>query len=72
MKRKLFEYAVLYHPKATKAEKDEGAEPCSKLAIPPDVLLAANEQEAVMQVARLLPDHLMEKLEQTEIIVRPF
>jgi len=71
-KMKLFEFAVLFHPKATKEQKDAGEEPMSKVILSPDTMLAKDEKEAVMRVARELPEDLMPKLDQVEILIRSF
>lgn len=65
---RLFEYAILYHPKPT----DENENPKSVLVTPPETVLAADEKEVGIRAARALTDEYMDKLEDMEIVVRPF
>jgi hypothetical protein len=71
-KGKLFEYAVLYHPKATKAQIDAGDTPKSVLVTHPTSILATADQEVSIHAARSVPDTYLDKLENVEIVVRPF
>lgn len=71
-KMKLFEYAVLFHPKATKEQKDAGEEPVSRILMDSITMLARDQNEAVMRVARELPSEYMTKLDQVEIMIRSF
>jgi len=71
-KGKLFEYAVLHHPKA---KKDlAGNEETVKSAILTDVTrtLAATPEEVSILAARSIPPEYLDRLEQIEIVVRPF
>jgi hypothetical protein len=71
-KGKLFEYAVLHHPKP---KKDlAGNEEPTKSAILTDVttVLAASSDEVSILAARSIPEEYLDKLEEVEIIVRPF
>jgi hypothetical protein len=68
---KLFDYAVLYHPKPKKVEDEEVREP-SKLIVEPDTLLAGSQEEAVILIARQIPDEYLDKLPDVEIAIRPF
>lgn len=71
-KGKLFEYAVLHHPKA---KKDlAGNEETVKSAILTDVtrILAVTPEEVSILAARTIPPEYLDKLEQVEIVVRPF
>lgn len=64
MSAKLFEYAVIYNPRA----KEE----VSKLVIEPTTVLAKSEKEANFIAARAVPEDYVGKLDQLEIAVRPF
>jgi hypothetical protein len=66
---KLFEYAVLYHPR--KKEKDE-VEKVSVLIVDKTSVLAATEQEVSIKAARSIPEEYLDKLQDVEILVRPF
>ncbi len=71
-KGKLFEYAVLHHPKAKKDMA--GNEEQAKSVILTDVTrtLAATPEEVSILAARSIPEEYLDKLEQVEIVVRPF
>ena len=71
-KGKLFEVAVLFHPAKTKEHIDAGTDPKSTLLKTPHTLLAQSEQEVAVRTARELPEEYLDKLEQVEIVVRPF
>lgn len=71
-KSKLYEYAVLHHPKT---KKDlAGNEEIVKSSILTDVtrVLAAGPEEVSILAARSIPNDYLDKLEQVEIVVRPF
>lgn len=71
-KGQLFEYAVLHHPKPTKEQNDRGETPKSELLIKPTTVLATTEDQAGTLAARAIPDTHIEKLDDLEIVVRPF
>jgi hypothetical protein len=72
-KGKLFEYAVLYHPKT---KKDAAGNPIEdkKSILVSDVtrVLATSDKEVAMLAARSLPEEYTDKLEDVEIVIRPF
>ncbi len=72
-KGKLFEYAVLFHPKE---KKDAAGNPLDekKSVIVTDVtrVLAVSDKEVGMLAAKAIPDEYNDKLEQVEIVIRPF
>lgn len=68
----LFEYAVLYHPKPTKDPAGNDTTPKSTLVIAPATVLAVDEKEVGLKVARLIPADYDDKLDLVEVIVRPF
>lgn len=67
-KGKLFEYALIYHPKK---EKDEEQKP-SELIGDVKHMIAATPEVVNMRAIREIPDEYAEKLEQIEVAVRPF
>lgn len=71
-KGKLFEYAVLYHPKPTKEQNDRGETPKSEVLISPTSVLATGEPQVVTLASRAIPDSHIDKLDELEIVVRPF
>jgi hypothetical protein len=71
-KGKLFEYAVLYHPKPTKDQNDRGETPKSTLVTKTTEVLAASDAEVSVLAARSIPEEYLDKLADIEIVVRPF
>lgn len=71
-KGKLFEYAVLYHPKPTKEQNDRGETPKSEVLIQPTSALAISPEQVSVLASRAIPETHVDKLEDVEIVVRPF
>ena len=71
-KGKLFEYAVLHHPKQTKEQHDRGEQPKSVLVTAPTSILSGSEGEVSILAARSVPEEHLDHLEDIEIVVRPF
>lgn len=71
MASKLFEYAVLYHPKPEKVD-DEKVEKPSVIIVKPDWILARSDKEVAIKAARDIPTEYMDRLDLIEILVRPF
>jgi hypothetical protein len=71
-KGKLFEYAVLYHPKATKEQTDAGETPKSEILISPVTIVALGPEQVATVASRAIPEAHMDHLENIEIVVRPF
>ena len=71
-KGKLFEYAVLYHPKIKKdAAGNELESKKSILVQPLTAVIAVSEKEVGMLAAKSLPAEYDDKLEDVEILIRP-
>lgn len=70
-KGKLFEYAVLFHPIRTKEQADLGLWPKSEVLVKPTTVIGL-EVEIPMIAARAIPETHQDKLENVEIVVRPF
>lgn len=68
-KGRLFEYAVIFHPKP--AKKDEEAPP-SEVIVDVKRVLCTDEKAAAMLAARAIPEAYADKLDNVEIAVRPF
>lgn len=69
---KLFEYAIIHNPKATKdAQGNDTTAPASVL-VPPTQQLAKDDKEVAMRAARQIPDAYLDKLDEVEVLVRPF
>lgn len=69
---KLFEYAVLYHPKAKKDASGNETKEKSSIIVDVTRILAENDREVSILASRQIPDDKMGELEQVEIVVRPF
>lgn len=69
---KLYEYAVIFHPNATKEDRDAGKAARSILVVPVTQVLAKTEQEASMLAARAIPAEYADRLDRVEIAIRPF
>ena len=54
-KGKLFEYAVLYHPRATKEQRDAGESPKTEIVQEIKTILAESDKEVGIMAARALP-----------------
>ena len=67
-KMNLFTYAILFHP--TEKEVEEGKK--SELIVPPETILAQSEETAGMLIIKQIPDKYNDKLEQVEVLIRPF
>lgn len=65
---KLFQYAVILHP--TEDEKKAGKSATLVLGV--QTVLAQDQNAAVIQAARAIPQEQMDKLERLEVAVRPF
>jgi hypothetical protein len=72
-KGKLFECAVLYHPLPKTDDKGNVVEQKSEMvSAGVKTVLASSEQQAGMIMARAIPEEFVEKLDQIEVLIRPF
>lgn len=69
---KLYEYAVIYNPIATKEQQDRGDKPKSVLIVDVKRVLSNSDKEAMMLAARDIPPEYTDKLDRVEIALRPF
>ena len=69
---KLYEYAVIYNPVATKDQQDRGDKPKSTLIVDVKRVLAGSDKEAMLLAARDIPSDYTDKLDRVEIALRPF
>lgn len=67
---KLFQYAVIYHPKEV-AEENKQSEK-HLVIVEPKTVLAKDQNAALMLAARAIPEGYVDKLDQCEVCVRPF
>lgn len=71
-KSKVFEYMVIYHPKAKKNKSGEDVAQKSEIIVELQRVLAKDEKEVGIRVARELPEQYVSDLDNVEILVRPF
>lgn len=69
---KLYEYAIIYHPKVVKDSAGNETQGPDVLVRPPTFVLAGSDKEVGMRAAREIPDEYLSKLDQVEVCVRPF
>lgn len=72
-KGKLFEYAVLYHPKEKKDVHGNTLENKKSLIVTDLTrVVATSDKEVGMLAAKSIPAEYEDKLEDVEIVIRPF
>ena len=69
---KLFEYAIIHHPKVVKDAQGNETQGADVLLQAPKHVLANSDKEVAMRAAREIPESFLAKLEEVEICVRPF
>lgn len=69
---KLFEYAIIHNPKASKEDRDAGRNPKSKLVVDVTRVLAEDDSQVQILAGRAIPEEYLDKLDQIVIAVRPF
>jgi hypothetical protein len=69
---KLWEYAVLYHPKQKKDNAGNDITPASEIIVEPTRMLASQEKEVAIKASRAVPVKYDDMLDDIEIIVHPF
>ncbi len=73
MKKRLFQYAVLWHPKEkTNNNTTTIPEETSKIITELTTVLAQDEKSVGILAAKKIPDEYNDSLDQIEILVRPF
>lgn len=70
MKKKLFQYAILFHELIQEPGKVDQVN--TQMIVKPDTLLAVNEGVARVAAAQKIPPGYEDKLEQLEILVGAF
>jgi hypothetical protein len=71
---KLFMYALIHHPKVVKDAQGNETQGRDKVVEPPGVqyVMAKDEKEVHTRAATEIPPELRNRLEEVEILVRPF
>jgi hypothetical protein len=71
-KGKIFEYAILYHPKEKKDVGGNVLENKKSILVKPlTAVVAVSEQEVGILAAKAIPAEYEEYLEDVEILIRP-
>jgi len=70
VKKRIFEYAILFHPRRKKDEEAGSGD--SILAIDVTRILARDEKEVQLIAARAIPEKYLDSLDCVEVAVRPF
>jgi hypothetical protein len=69
---KLFQYVILYHPKPTKEQNERNESPKSTVIVGPKNEVAVEEKHAAMIAAREIPAEYVDRMEDVEVVIRPF
>jgi hypothetical protein len=72
IKSKLYEYAIIQHGRVTKAEEELGKRPVSSVLVEPKRVLVRDENEALLTAAREIPVEFISRLDEIEVLIRPF
>jgi len=67
MNLRLFQYAILLHPDEDLDEKQK-----TKILKDPSTILAGDDKQAAMRIAREIPEEHLDDLDRVEILIRPF
>lgn len=65
---RIFEYAVIHHPKKKKDEDPKKSE----IVVDVTRVIAASPEEVGILAARQIPEDYLGKLDEVEIAIRPF
>jgi hypothetical protein len=78
MRGKLFQFAILFHPNTSGSHVLESLgtgsidTPPSELLVEPQTIVAVSEDEVRILAARKIPDNYTDKIDQIELLIRPF
>ena len=68
----LFEYAIIWQPKERTDANGNDTTPASKVLIEPTRTLVRDQGEAMIQASRAIPNEYLDRLDEVELVVRPF
>lgn len=68
----LYQFTVLYLPKETKDQSGNDTTPASAIVVPPTWILAGSTNEVAIKAAKQIPDEYNNKLDQVQVLVKPF
>jgi hypothetical protein len=72
MRGQFFEYVVLHHPQQTKEQAERNEHPKSVVICGLDGMIATSEKEVGIRAAREIPAEYLDKINEVEILIRPF
>lgn len=68
----LFEYAVIHHPKETQDAMGNDTTPKDTVLTPVTSVLAKSDREVSIIAARGIPESYIDRLNEIEVVIRPF
>lgn len=68
----LYEYTVVHHPRVMKDAQGNETQGPDTVVVDVERVMAKNEGEVAIRAARRIPEQYTEKLDEVEILVRPF
>lgn len=72
MQSKLFEYAVILHPKQKKDAAGNDSTERDRVLVDVTRVLASSDREVAILAARQIPEDYVGRLEEIEVVIRPF
>jgi hypothetical protein len=69
---KLFEYAIIFHPKTVRDGQGNETQGPAEILVQPTFVLAKSDKDVGIRAAREIPQKYMDLLDQVEVCVRPF
>lgn len=72
MAKKLYEFAILFHPKQVKDAQGNETQGPDEIVQDVKTILAKDDKEVAMVAARAVPEKYLDKLDQVGIYIRPF
>lgn len=70
--KQLFEFAIIHNPKQRTDTAGNDTTPPSSIIVAPKHVLGTDEKEVTMRLAREIPDEYLERLDEVQVLVRPF
>ena len=68
----LFEYIIIHRPPTTQQDRDAGKKAKPVVLVDLKRVFAEGQQQANMMAVRDIPSEFVDKLEEVDIVLRPF
>ena len=68
MKQKLFQFALLFHPNEKELKDGKRSEVITEVK----TIIATDDKTALLLVSRQIPEEYINRLDQVEVVLRPF